>query len=424
MHALASYLPASADRLQQFRVAQQQDSTCSRLITFCKQGWPNKSQITGEALQYWPVREEPSLHDDLLIRGHRIVIPCSLQQETLQKIHSGHQGIQRCRLCMSTSDWWPGISQQVEQVFKSCPECAKASVPHVQPMIASPLPSHPWEKVASDLVQLNGKTYLLVVDYFSRYVEVQTLATTTSASVIRALKAIFARHGVPSVLVSDNGPQYNSTELQEFAALYNFKHITSSPHYPQSNGLAERMVKTAKSLLAKSADPYVALLGYRATPLPWCGLSPAELLMGRRLQTDIPQPKRVFIPELPYLTSFCAKDEEQKRQQKAEYDRSHRVKPLPPLPDDELVWVQTEDRQVPGRVLQPANTPRSYNVETPFGIVRRNQSHLSPRPGEGPSATAPTEPQQRTIATRSRTGTYVGPPSRLTYWKRGDVAYL
>ena len=122
-------------------------------------------------------------------------------------------------------------------------------------------------------------------------------------------------------------------------------------------------------------------LSYRASPLPWCGLSPAELLMGRRLQTDIPQPKRVFIPDWPYLTSFCVKDEEQKRQQKAEYDRHHRVKPLPPLPYDELVWVRTEDRQVPGRVVQQANTPRSYMVESPSGIVRRNQSHLSPRSG-------------------------------------------
>ena len=159
------------------------------------------------------------------------MIPQSLQQETLQKIHSGHQGIQRCHLRISTSIWWPGIAQQVEQVIKSSPECAKARVPPVQPMIASPLPSHPWEKVASDLFQLNGKTYLLVADYFSRYMEVQTLATTTSASVICVLKAIIARQGVPSVLVSDNKPQYNSTEMQEFAALYTFKHVTSSPHY-------------------------------------------------------------------------------------------------------------------------------------------------------------------------------------------------
>ena len=145
------------------------------------------------------------------------------------------------------------------------------------------------------------------------------LVQSTSNSV---LKAIFGRYGVPSVLASVNRPQYNFTVMQEFAALYNFRHITSSPHYPQSNGsppfpqsngLAERMVKTAKSLSAKSADPYLALLSYRATPLPWCGLRPADLLMGRHLQTDIPQPKRVFIPDWPYLTSLHVKDEEQKR---------------------------------------------------------------------------------------------------------------
>ena len=136
-------------------------------------------------------------------------------------------------------------------------------------MITAPLPNHPWEKVASDLFDLEGKKYLLVVDSFSRYIEVQTLTTTTSASVIRALKAIFSRHGIPTVLMSDNGPQYSSKEMKDFAEKYNFQHITSSPHYPQSNGLAERMVKTAKSLLEKSEDPYVALLSYRATPLPW-----------------------------------------------------------------------------------------------------------------------------------------------------------
>ena len=116
-------------------------------------------------------------------------------------------------------------------------------------MMGSPLPSHPWEKVASDLFELNGKVYLLVVNYFSHYMEIQTFTTTTSVSIIHVLKAIFARHGTPSVLVSDNGPQYSSTEMQEFAERYNFQHITSSPHYPQSNGMAKRAVKTAKSLL-------------------------------------------------------------------------------------------------------------------------------------------------------------------------------
>jgi transposase InsO family protein len=110
--------------------------------------------------------------------------------------------------------------------------------------------------------------------------EVQMLTTTTSTAVISILKSLFARHGIPSILVSDNGPQYSSREMQEFAALYGFQHVTSSPHYPQSNGMAERAVKTAKNLLEKSADPHMALLSYRTTPLPWCGRSPAELLMG------------------------------------------------------------------------------------------------------------------------------------------------
>ena len=269
VQAVVSHLPADSDRLHQYRAAQKKDNTCVQLITFCKRGWPSKSQLKGDLWQYWSVRGELSLHEDLLLRGSRILVPQSLQRETLQKIHNGHQGIQRCLSRVASSVWWPGISQQVEQLVKNCPICAKVSIPHRQPMISSPLPNHPWEKVASDLFDLEGKKYLLVVDGFSRYIEVQTLTTTTSASVIRALKAIFSRHGIPTVLMSDNGPQYSSKEMKDFAEKYNFQHITSSPHYPQSNGLAERMVKTAKSLLEKSEDPYMALLSYRATPLPW-----------------------------------------------------------------------------------------------------------------------------------------------------------
>ena len=90
-------------------------------------------------------------------------------------------------------------------------------------------------------------------------------------------------------MVSDNAPQYNSAEMKDFASSYGFNRVTSSPHYCQSNGLAERTVKTVKGLLEPTTDPYLALLTYRATPFPWCGLSPTELLMGRRLKTDVPQ---------------------------------------------------------------------------------------------------------------------------------------
>ena len=134
-------------------------------------------------------------------------------------------------------------------------------------MIATKLPDYPWQKVASDLFEFKGKTYLLVVDYYSRYIEVSTLLSTTSQSTISSLKAIFSRHGIPEVLVTDNGPQYVSNEFLNFATSYDFLHVTSSPQYPQANGEAESAAQTVKRLLDKSPHPHLALLAYRTTPL-------------------------------------------------------------------------------------------------------------------------------------------------------------
>ena len=128
--------------------------------------------------------------------------------------------------------------------------------------------------------------YLLVVDYYSRFIEVSKL-TSTTASVITHLKSIFARHGIPQVVVSDNGPQYSAAAFSEFSKEYAFEHCTSSPKFPQANGEAERAVKTVKQLLEKNSDPYLAMLAYRSTPLE-NGYSPVEQLMGRKLRTTLP----------------------------------------------------------------------------------------------------------------------------------------
>ena len=98
------------------------------------------------------------------------------------------------------------------------------------------------------------------MDYFSRYIEILQLSTTTSASIITALKTLFSRHGIPDVLVTDNGPQYASLEFSEFSKFYNFTHQISSPYHPQGNGEVERAVRTVKSLLKDCKDPHLALL--------------------------------------------------------------------------------------------------------------------------------------------------------------------
>ena len=295
IHTLTDSLPADKDRLNIYRQAQASDEICSNLIAYCISGWPSHKP-KGELRKYWNFQGEMSLSDNLLLYGARIVVPKSMREETLQKIHQGHQGIQQCHFRVKNSVWWLGVSKDIEALVKSCPECQKSATLSKEPLIKPPLPSYPWEKVASDLFELNKTTYLLVVDYFSRFLEIQKLTSTTSANVITVLKSIFARHGIPATLVTDNGPQFISNEMNQFSSTYRFRHVTSSPHYHQSNGQAERAVKTVKALLTKSTDLYLALLSYRATPLPWCGLSPAQLLMGRIIRTDVPQHPTMHVP--------------------------------------------------------------------------------------------------------------------------------
>ena len=172
---------------------------------------------------------------------------------------------------------------------------------------------------------MKNTTYLLVTDYFLRYPEICKLTSTTSPATIQPMKAVFSRHGIPHTLRSDNRPQFDSAEFQGFCSGYNFTHTTSIPNYSKSNGFIERGVKTVKKLLQKSDDPYLALLNYRAIPLHWCGWSPTELLMGRKVRTTLPQTASQFVLDWQFLKEFRRKDERYKEQQKENYDKRHRV---------------------------------------------------------------------------------------------------
>ena len=141
--------------------------------------------------------------------------------------------------------------------------------------------------------------------------------TTKLHEVIRALKAIFARHGIPEEVRSDNGPQYTSPDFTHFAKEWGFKHTTSSPSFPQSNGEAERAVETTKSLLKKEKDRSKGLLAYRSTPLA-CGYSPSELLMGRKLTNTIPTFHTVLNPSWPDMDKLSEKGSRKQGNSKAE----------------------------------------------------------------------------------------------------------
>ena len=137
---------------------------------------------------------------------------------------------------------------------------------------------------------------------------------------------MFARHGIPEQLISDNGPQFSPTSFAKFAEDYGFTHILFSPRYPQANGVVISAVQTVKNLLWKTSDPYKALIAYRATPLE-SGLSPAELLMGRKIRTRIPTSPSNLNPCWPYLEQFRENDASLKDRQKRDFDRRLSAKP-------------------------------------------------------------------------------------------------
>uniref|UniRef100_A0A3Q2EKA6 Integrase catalytic domain-containing protein n=1 Tax=Cyprinodon variegatus TaxID=28743 RepID=A0A3Q2EKA6_CYPVA len=193
-----------------------------------------------------------------------------------------------------------------------------------------------------------------------------------SACVIKHMKSIFARHGIPQVVYSDNGPSYSSKEFQDFAQEYDFRHVTSSPLYAQSNGKAEKGVHIVKQLLKKAqeshSDPYLALLSYRASPLEH-GLSPAEILMGRRLRTTLPytsEPKQKEVKQ---------KQKHLQRRQKANYDKS--TKSLVPLARHDTVRIHDSSTWSKKATVLQEVSPRSYNVKTEDGqVLRRNRRSL------------------------------------------------
>ena len=162
--------------------------------------------------------------------------------------------------------WWPGISRDIQNKVSTCEFCQK-NLPNQrkEPLVTTPLPERAWKKICADLCEHEGKQFLVVIDYYSRFPEIAYMSSTTSDHVINKLKDFFARWGIPEEIVSDNGPQFSSELFHKFSQEYDFKHTTSSPHHPQANGEAESGVRIAKKIL-KQSDPFVALMSYRATP--------------------------------------------------------------------------------------------------------------------------------------------------------------
>jgi hypothetical protein len=362
--------------------ATSKDATLQTLISWIKNGFPTKKgKWGGELTHYWTHSDCLTEQHGLVLYKARIVIPAytsELRETILGSLHDGHQSLATMRARAQEAVYWPGLSAQLASTIDGCVVCLKRKNSRIEPMIPSETPMHPWEKVALDVADTKGTHYLVIVDCYSRYPEISPIPNLTSAAIIRVCKDTFARHGIPCELKCDNATPLVSQEFKKFLHEWGIAQVTSSPHYPKSNGQAESAVKVTKRLLEASNDPYLALLAYRNTPILGLKASPAQLCMSRNLRSTVPLPPHKLMPAVVPPAEIRTRDQHKKAAQKCHHDARHKVKTSGELKVGNRVWFKDLKRE--GTILRKCTEPRSYIVKTALDTLRRNRLHLTKLP--------------------------------------------
>ena len=268
----------------------QRDPVLSRVHRYLLTGWP-ESDIT--TTQYHKVRDELSIHDGCVMRGARIIVPEPGRATMLKLLHSSHSGVVKMKALARSYIWWPGIDLQMEQLSQQCAQCEEnARQPTRAPLRPWLFPQEPWKRVHLDYAgPIENRMILVAVDAYSKWISAMVVRSSTSEVTIEQLRMLFAEHGLPETIVTDNGTCFTSAEFTQFMRQNGIQHITSPAYHPSSNGLAERAVQLVKRGLTKMTDGSMQtrlaryLRSYRVTPHGTTGSSPSMLLKGRQLRT-------------------------------------------------------------------------------------------------------------------------------------------
>ncbi len=213
----------------------------------------------------------------------------------MQQLHQCHPGISRMKALARSYFWWPKLDDDIESLAKNCSTCQEhRKAPATAPLHPWEWPEKPWKRIHIDYAgPFLGHMFLILVDAHSKWMDVYPVSTVSSGITIDCLRKSFSNHGLHEMLVSDNSADFVSTEFKEFMNKNGIRHVTSAPFHASSNSLAERAVQTFKTLMKKAGEGSVAskvarvLFSYRITPQSTSGISPAEMLLGRKLHSTL-----------------------------------------------------------------------------------------------------------------------------------------
>ena len=366
----------------------QHDPTLSKVLHFVMTGWPEECDET--LRPYHNRRLELSCEQHCILWGSRVVIPPSLRPKMLRELHWEHPGICGMKAIARTCVWWPKMDEEIEGVVKTCTACQSTrSTPPTAPLIPWKWPTKPFQRIHVDFCQKDSDFFLVVVDSHSKWIEVKHMTSTTCEKTIDELRLIFAAHGLPEELVSDNGPQFVSHMFSEFMMKNGIKHTLVPPYHPPSNGAAERSVRVLKEALVKqviegtkgrSIKHRLAnfLLRYRTTPHTTTGVSPSELMVKRKLRTrlSLVKPNLELAVQHKQSKQIVHKDPKVHSDrvfQKKDKVRVRNTRPKSPV-----------DKWISGTVIKVCG-PRTYVVNTGYKNRYVHADHMISAHDDAPS---------------------------------------
>ena len=339
--------------------------------------------------QYMAVAGELCIIGQLVLRGTRIIISMKRQPRTLALAHEGHLGVVGTKKNLRTKVWWPGMDKAVDRHCRTCHGCQLVARPDPpEPIRSTTLPDGPWQDLDVDLMGPlpSGHSLLVIVDYYSRFYEVEIMQSTTAEKVIDCLADTFSRHGLPITIKSDNGPQFRSSEFREYCKQHGITHHKVTAKWAQANGEVERqnrsLLKRLQIAQAKNkpwrAELRKYLTSYRSNPHTTTGRSPAELLFNRKVRGKIPD----LTIEHVYDHEVHDRDAEQKAKTKDYVDTRRRASYSNVEVGDEVLVQQDKTTKLstafnPNPFKVVSKSGNSVIIESSSGSqYSRNTSHM------------------------------------------------
>lgn len=327
------------------------DKILSKVVNLTLGGWPEK--VDNEELKpYFTRRFELTIEQDCVVWGQRVIVPPVLRNNVLSLLHEQHPGMTRMKMLARSYVWWPNMDSDIEQKVRTCENCQRvqSSMPRV-PLHPWPLTERKWQRIHIDFAKQDAHTYFIIIDSYSKWIEVFFMNSTTAEKTIAKLRTLFASYGLPEEVVSDNGPPYQSQEMKDFFIKNGIKFLNIPPGHAPSNGAAERAVATVKlSLLKQMCLDKIAngsrtmqhhldnfLFAYRNTPTTATGKTPAELFLGRTPRTRLTLLKPKFTEGLKEKQESVKRFADQHRGEMRQFQKGDRVL-VRSIRDEVIMW--------------------------------------------------------------------------------------